>query len=300
MTNPAEPQHEDETERNRQHDASGKEVLAHLGFGPAFPGILLEPDPEKVAMTGPGWRIAQPLLVSLAIARWIGILQEAHFGSAQVTFTWHADTGGFPVLAIEDDPWDEDPETQPRLVYPDEQGRYALEDCWVALTGEQAADWRAGHAAVLDQLAATEPGPDTPATITDYLQLGLPYRDFDPDGHIRGIRRALADYPDRQSPDPLVDVVTDRAAESSAVVAVFLNGRPVFTDRCVTFGAGTGATSTDRDAIYDAIEQAQALLTPPAAALVRALLESRLPAIAPSRSAFQPFTTGADVDSMPV
>ncbi|MGW4528848.1 hypothetical protein [Amycolatopsis sp. NPDC004378] len=279
---PAARTSENDPTRNEHGETAGKEVLAHLGFGPAFPGILKDPDPDPdpaaIAMTPPGCRVEQQLLVSLGIARWIGIVLEAHYGNAQVKFSWRADVTGLPVLAIEDDPWQEEPQTQPRLVYPDEQGRYALADCWVALTDEQAADWIADHAAVLDELAATEPAPDAPATIIDYLQLGHAHRDFDPDGHIRGIRRALADYADTGEADPLVDVIADPDPASGIGVVVFLNGRPVPTSSCVVLGAGTGVTSADRDAIYDAIEQAEAVLTPPAAALVRDLLEPRVPA----------------------
>lgn len=275
---------ENDPARNEQDKIAGKKVLAHLGFGPAFPGILKDPDPDPdvIAMTPPGCRVEQELLVSLGIARWIGVVLEAHYGNAQVKFSWRADAAGLPVLAIEDDPWQEEPQTQPRLVYPDEQGRYALADCWVALTDEQAADWMTEHAAVLEELAATEPDPAAPATIIDYLLLGHAHRDFDPDCHIRGIRRALADYADDGEAGPLVDVITDPDPASGIGVVVFLNGRPAPTGRCIVLGAGTGVTSADRDAIYDAIEQAEAVLTPPAAALVRALLEPRVPAPASS------------------
>ena len=268
------PQSEDEPAHNQTLDPAGKEVLAHLGFGPAFPGILMDPGPDAAAWAHKhGLRVEQQFVVSLDIARWIGVLLEAHYGSAQVTFTWHADPNGLPTLAIEDDPWGEDPQEQPRLVYPDAQGRYALTDCWTALTDEQATEWQAAHTAVLAELATTEPAPNVPAMITDYLQLGQAHRDFDPDCHIRGIRQALANYADRRSADPIVDVVTDPGAESGIGVAVFVNGRPVSTHRCITLAIGAHA---DRDAVYDVIEQAEARLTPPAAALVRALLEPRL------------------------
>lgn len=280
---PASHSSENDPTRNEHGETAGQKVLARLGFGPAFPGILKDPDPEAIAMTPPGCRVEQELLVSLGIARWIGVVLEAHYGSAQIEFSWRADVAGLPVLAIEDDPWQEEPQTQPRLVYPDEQGRYALADCWVALTDEQAADWMTEHAAVLDELAATEPGPDVPATIIDYLLLGRAHREFDPDCDIRGIRRALAAYADEGEFDPLVDVITDPDPASDIGVVVFLNGRPVPTGRCIVLGAGTGVTSADRDAIYDAIDQAEAVLTPPAAALVRTLLEPRVPGTASSR-----------------
>ncbi|WP_460442618.1 hypothetical protein [Amycolatopsis stemonae] len=243
----------------------------------------MDPDPDSVAWADKiGLLVEQPFVVSFAIARWIGVVLEAHYGSAQVKFTWHADPNGLPTLAIEDDPWDEDPQEQPRLVYPDEQGRYALTNCWTALTDEQATEWLAAHAAVLDELAATEPGPDVPATITDYLLLGHAHRDFDPDCHIRGIRRALADYADQRFADPIVDVVTDPGAEQSIGVAVFVNGRPVSTNRSITLPTGA---HTDPDDVYDVIEQAEARLTPPAAALVRALLQPHLRTAAAPQSA---------------
>jgi hypothetical protein len=283
-TTPVSQPSDDDPDQNDHGGQAGREVLAHLGFGPAFPGILLDPDPAEVEAAGTLYRVEQRFVVSLSTARWIGILREARYGSAQVKFFWHADPGGFPVLAIEDDPWDENPQDQPRLVYPDAQGRYALPDYWTALTDEQAADWTANHAAMLAELATTEPSPNVSTTITDFLQHGREYRDFDPDYHIRGIRRALDDYADGRLVDPIVDVITDPGAdlgpepESGIGVAVFLNGRPVPTDRHIILGAGTHATTADRDAIYDAIEQAEARLTPPAAALVRALLEPRVPA----------------------
>lgn len=280
---------DDEPNRNDHGEQTGREVLAHLGFGPAFPGILMDPDPADIEATEISCQPKQRFLVSLNTARWIGVLLEAHYGSAQVKFNWHADTGDFPVLAIEDDPWEEDPREQPRLVCPDEQGRYALADYWVVLTVGQAVDWMTNHAAVLAELAATQPSPNVPATITDYLQLGQAHRDFDPDGTIRGIRRALDHYDERQFSDPIVDVITDPGSEpkSGIGVAVFLNGRPVPTDRHITLGTGTSGVSADRDAIYDAIEQAEARLTPPAAALVRALLEPRVPAATSSWTWFE-------------
>ncbi|MFI6031571.1 hypothetical protein [Amycolatopsis magusensis] len=234
----------------------------------------MDPDPDMAAWAHKtGSCVEQPFVVSFDIARWIGVLLEAHYGSAQVKFTWHADPNGLPMLAIEDDPWDTDPQEQPRLLYPDEHGRYALTDCWTALTDEQATQWLGAHTAVLAELAATEPSPNVPATITDYLQLGQAHRDFDPEYPIRGIRQALANYADRRSADPIVDVVTDPGAESGIGVAVFVNGRPVSTHRRITLPTGTRA---DPDAVYDVIEQAEVQLTPPAAVLVRALLEPHL------------------------
>ncbi|MDQ3787065.1 MAG: hypothetical protein M3422_07465, partial [Actinomycetota bacterium] len=70
-----------------------------------------------------------------------------------------------------------------------------------------------------------------------------------------------------------MDVVIDPAAEPSIGVAVFVNGRPVTTNRCIALPTDT---HTDPDGVYDVIEQAEARLTPPAAALVRALLQPHL------------------------
>lgn len=273
--------------RNEHGEPAERNVLAHLGFGPAFPGVLTVPDTTTSPTADDSERGEQCLLISLSTARWIGILLEARYGSAQVKFFWHDDPHGLPVLAIENDPWDEHPWGQPCLVYPDEQGRYALVECWVVLADEQAVDWRDNHAAALDELAATEPDPNVSTVITDYLLLGHAPRDEDPDHHIRGICRALADYAESRITDPIVEVITDPDPESGFNVAVFLNGRPVATDRHFSLGAGTHAASADRDALYDAIEQAEARLTPPAAALVRELLQTRVPAPISSWPSFE-------------
>jgi hypothetical protein len=282
---------ENESNRNEHGEPAVKEVLAHLGFGPAFRGILQSLDSTEIDDADTSHRVEQHLLVTLNTARWIGVLLEARYGSAQVKFNWHADPAGLPMLAIEDDPWEEDPREQPRLVNADEHGRYALADYWDVLTDEQAADWLINHGAVLDELTATEPGPNAPTAITDYLQLGWEPRDFDPDHHIRGIRQALDHYPDRQFADPIVDVITDPdlgpEPESGIGVAVFLNGRYVPTGRTITLGSGTSAAAPHRDVIYAAIELAEALLTPPAAALVRGLLELRVPAPTSSWPSFE-------------
>lgn len=272
--------------QNEHGEPAARDVLAHLGFGPAFPGVLTTPD-TTTPMADTTERTEQSLLVSLSIARWIGVLLEARYGSAQVKFFWHDDPAGLPVLAIEDDPWDEHSWEQPRLIYPDEQGRYALADYWVALTDEQAADWKNNHTDALRELAATEPDPNVSTVITDYLLLGHAPREEDPDHHIRGIRRALADHAESRITDPIVDVITDQDSESGLGVAVFLNGRPVATDRHITLGAGTHTASPDRDAIYEAIMQAGNVLTPPAAELVRELLEPRLPAPTSSWPSFE-------------
>lgn len=198
---------DDEPDRTEHREPTGREVLAHLDFGPAFPGILDDLDSDTRETENPSFQRQRHLVVNLGTARWIGVLLEAHYGSAQVKFNWHADTHGLPVLAIEDDPWEVDPQEQPRLVYPDARGRYALADCWAALTDEQAADWMNNHAAVIDELSATEPSPDVPTSITGYLLLGQAYRHFDPDGNIRRLRRALDDYADRQSVEPIVEIV---------------------------------------------------------------------------------------------
>jgi N12 class adenine-specific DNA methylase len=174
------------------------EVLVKFAYGPAFPGVLTEPGPlSTVDDHMPTGRFPTVgVRFRRSVAEWIGLYSEAQYGGNQIRYEWRDD-----VLAIYDDPWDENPDDQPRLVHPDSEGRYLLPEPWLAPTTTQTLEL-ARHVDALAILAGNKPVQDSEA-MARYFADG-PGRDHVYDA-VRELIRERTEAGDRASDEAVTD-----------------------------------------------------------------------------------------------
>jgi hypothetical protein len=190
------------------------EVLVTLARGPMFPGVLDELEPlvtidDEVPQDLFG-QVRHPdvrVYFRRSVAEWIGIYFEAKFGGNQIHYEWRDD-----VLAIYDDPWDEDPDEQPRLIHPDSEGRYLIRQPWLALTATQTAAL-AQHTDALAILAGNDPVYESEA-MARYLS-DRPGRDIH-DSVLEVVRERLENAGDGGTDDGVSDEVADHTRTSES------------------------------------------------------------------------------------
>ncbi|MFL6118873.1 hypothetical protein [Actinophytocola sp.] len=233
------------------------EMLVTLAYGPAFPGVLNEPLPlltidDEVPpdLFGQTRRPDVRVHFRRSVAEWIGIYFEAQYGGNQIRYEWRDD-----VLAIYDDPWDENPDEQPRRVYPDNEGRYLIHVPWLALTTTQTAALTQ-HADALAILAGNEPVQESEA-IARYFADG-PGRDH-VYGAVQELIRERLDNPGRSVPDAGIsgDGVVDgtRSGESELDVEHPTGTRNSASPRQQPHT--TGATTDDRGRVRDTASETE-------------------------------------------
>lgn len=156
-------------------DLRDGELLVAFPFTPAFPGVLAPGATPSATITSrtdspnvPGGRYADVgLRCRRSVAQWIGVYLTSFYGSAQIRYQWRGD-----LLAIHDDPWDECPDEQPHLVYPDADGRYEIIGPWLYVSDKWAAELTRLHPDALAILAGDDmPGatPETTSVMAAYL-----------------------------------------------------------------------------------------------------------------------------------
>ncbi len=143
----------------------GETLVAIDHLPVAFPGVL-EELPNGV-IDGPG-RVSRPeqgcyrdvgVRFRRSVAQWIGVHQEAFYGSAQYKHIWDGDR-----LTIDDDPWrDYDVELWP--IEPDEDGLYLIDEPWFAVSARYATKFHRRHPVALAILA----GDDQPSAVDEML-----------------------------------------------------------------------------------------------------------------------------------
>ncbi len=150
------------------------EVLVALPYKPAFPGLLapgVTPSATAASPTdspdAPGGLYAEIALhCRRSVAQWIGVYLTSFYGNAQVRYEWRGE-----VLAIFDDPWAY-PEEHPHLVFPDNNGRYAIIQPWLGISADYRNDLTLRHPNALAILASNQMPGATAAmtsTMTAYL-----------------------------------------------------------------------------------------------------------------------------------
>ncbi|WP_431909898.1 hypothetical protein [Amycolatopsis thermoflava] len=147
------------------------EVLVASPHEPAFPGI---PASQPTAVSEDRRREIG-LRCRRSVTQWIGIYQEAVYGGAQIRYDWQGD-----VVHIHDDPWGFSQEPQPRVIRPDDDGRYEIRDVWFALASPLSAQLQHRHGAALAVLAGNAPPRATPEMLTyltDWPRTGRNTRD---------------------------------------------------------------------------------------------------------------------------